>query len=565
MGLLANIQKGKTLKPEQDIAKKQARALKDDAGMTPKVPAALPDMPQVTPEVVASPANSSPVSGPPAAQALPIASPAESIASPTSVAPPQPVTPEIDRGPRWLNNDAPVPTLADKVRGIVAAKALPKANDAGSTSNLVPLPQVVASPTSVAPPQPATPEIDRGPRRLNNDAPVPALADKVRDIVAAKALPEANDAGSTSNLIPLPQVVASPTSVAPQSLGAGLLSSVAENGIDKRAQRIAEREDRKSQDGPTQGMASSGSSTQSGTAPESENDMRSALNDRNLSRDERKAQRDAARAERIAARGNKGNSGGGDSNGNGNGNGNGTGGGTDSNGSGGTDPATPSAPDPLSVPETGDSVISTLNGLLDSNSRYIKLARAAGERQAQERGLLNSSLAAGSSEAAAIAAAAPLASQDASIIAQRNQSRLEGDINQRNATSIQGLQDASAMERLKLTTASQEKVAASGESAAMARLKESIASNDRQAILSAETQLQASQIAANSQLTSTYLSALGQLSSNPEIDATSRSYLIGEYQRVTGMSQNYTQIIPAIPLTYSPIPAASGYAARLAL
>jgi hypothetical protein len=71
------------------------------------------------------------------------------------------------------------------------------------------------------------------------------------------------------------------------------------------------------------------------------------------------------------------------------------------------------------VPED-QSAATKLTGLLASNSPYIKQAQEAGTAMANKRGLLNSSIAAGNSEASAIAAAAPIAEQDASQIASQN-------------------------------------------------------------------------------------------------------------------------------------------------
>lgn len=60
-----------------------------------------------------------------------------------------------------------------------------------------------------------------------------------------------------------------------------------------------------------------------------------------------------------------------------------------------------------------------LNGLLDSNSDYIKRAKTKGTQYANSRGLLNTSMAAGASHGAAIDAATPIAAQDASTFNQR--------------------------------------------------------------------------------------------------------------------------------------------------
>lgn len=58
-------------------------------------------------------------------------------------------------------------------------------------------------------------------------------------------------------------------------------------------------------------------------------------------------------------------------------------------------------------------VANQINQLLGSNSAYMRNARQRGAEQAAGRGLLNSSIAAGTSQRAAMEAALPIASQDA--------------------------------------------------------------------------------------------------------------------------------------------------------
>ena len=66
------------------------------------------------------------------------------------------------------------------------------------------------------------------------------------------------------------------------------------------------------------------------------------------------------------------------------------------------------------VNEKTDTVAGQMTGLLSSDSPYLNLARTGAKLEANRRGLLNSSMAAGAGEAAAISAALPIASQDAS-------------------------------------------------------------------------------------------------------------------------------------------------------
>ncbi len=66
-----------------------------------------------------------------------------------------------------------------------------------------------------------------------------------------------------------------------------------------------------------------------------------------------------------------------------------------------------------------DIVKSSLEAMLDPNSSYIKNARQRGMEVAAERGGLNSSIAAGASERAAIDAVQPLVQQAVGLEAQR--------------------------------------------------------------------------------------------------------------------------------------------------
>lgn len=78
---------------------------------------------------------------------------------------------------------------------------------------------------------------------------------------------------------------------------------------------------------------------------------------------------------------------------------------------------------------TGNELVANqLNNLISKNNPYLQRARANAMNTANARGLLNSSMAAGSGEAAAIDAALQIAQQDASTYANRGQAREEGII-----------------------------------------------------------------------------------------------------------------------------------------
>lgn len=69
--------------------------------------------------------------------------------------------------------------------------------------------------------------------------------------------------------------------------------------------------------------------------------------------------------------------------------------------------------DTRTVNQPTETASGQLNTLLSTGSPYLDLARGAAAQQANSRGLLNSSMAAGAGEAAAIGAALPIATHDA--------------------------------------------------------------------------------------------------------------------------------------------------------
>jgi hypothetical protein len=118
------------------------------------------------------------------------------------------------------------------------------------------------------------------------------------------------------------------------------------------------------------------------------------------------------------------------------------------------------------VPED-DSSVTGLNKLTASDSPYITLARKTGMETANSRGLINSSIAAGTSQAAAIAAAAPFALQDANNTASKNlafeQAGQASDLSAQDATQASALSTQQAGQAL--TAQTQSEKAASGLSA----------------------------------------------------------------------------------------------------
>lgn len=81
----------------------------------------------------------------------------------------------------------------------------------------------------------------------------------------------------------------------------------------------------------------------------------------------------------------------------------------------------PVTPSPfVNAPDPNAMVQSSLEAMLDPNSSYIQNARQRGVEYAAQRGGLNSSIAAGASERAAVEAASPLVGQALDIQKQRD-------------------------------------------------------------------------------------------------------------------------------------------------
>ncbi|MCP3683291.1 MAG: hypothetical protein GY861_11435, partial [bacterium] len=78
------------------------------------------------------------------------------------------------------------------------------------------------------------------------------------------------------------------------------------------------------------------------------------------------------------------------------------------------------------VPEATATVAGQMESLMDKNSPYLQQAAKAGERTAQARGLLSSSMAAGAAQGAAMDRALPIAQQDAQTYATNALTVLQG-------------------------------------------------------------------------------------------------------------------------------------------
>lgn len=207
--------------------------------------------------------------------------------------------------------------------------------------------------------------------------------------------------------------------------------------------------------------------------------------------------------------------------------------------------------------DENDSVAKNLTGLLASDSDYIKQARAQGTAAAGKRGLLNSSIAAGSAQSSAISAALPIASQDASTAAGKNSAAAGLDYQKqlneqtgKQQTELATLNNSAEAERQRTAAEAQSKLQAQSDAAAAGRQSEQISASDRQALLQSETSLKQTQIQSSDNLTSAYLQAIGQMTSNSKLKASDRNAYIAEMQRVTGQTSQLNKSLSGVTLAW---------------
>ena len=191
------------------------------------------------------------------------------------------------------------------------------------------------------------------------------------------------------------------------------------------------------------------------------------------------------------------------------------------------------------TPDPNSSTADKVTGLLDANGAYVQQAKAAGTDIANQRGLGNSSIAAGASQKAAYDAVVPIATADANIAASKDLSK-QGYVQQ---TGLNTQQDTAAANLQGSQIASTEKIAAGQsdtqktitgmniDASAQAQAKQIIADSAKQA----------AQITSDQQLAT--LQAQTQTNINAmNIDAASKQQLIQvASQELIAARQNASQ------------------------
>ena len=179
-----------------------------------------------------------------------------------------------------------------------------------------------------------------------------------------------------------------------------------------------------------------------------------------------------------------------------------------------------------------DSVATGVARITSQNSPLMQQAKTAGAQQANRRGLLNSTMAVGASQAEVVKAALPIAAQDAQQTAQKNLA--QQDFTQRGQLSAQEFGQNRQIQAADI--ASKEKVASMN-----------VAAHDRQY---AQAALAASD--------SAYAQQFNAIAQNHNIPADVRDQYLRGLAQMRDSSINMVQQMYGISLTWqSPTPAST--------
>lgn len=266
-------------------------------------------------------------------------------------------------------------------------------------------------------------------------------------------------------------------------------------------------------------------------------------------------------------------------------------------------------------PKTGEykpddtSVSNRMTGLLDKNNDYMKQAETQGLKAANRRGLLNSSMAVGAAQESRVAAALPIAQQEAAQAHQSNQTGRQLQVSdiqqqrgitsqeqmqQRDITSREGMQqtdiqaqqdrlaqELGSRERMqqaqllaeremqgeRLTAAEQQQVREL--EAAQTRLDQQLAQDRELAGLDRDLRerLQSMDLASGDLRAAAtlaqgyeaaYSNTVAGIMSNPEIPATERQRYLDHAARVRDSNLSLLEQMFNVDLNWTPIPGSGG-------
>lgn len=226
-----------------------------------------------------------------------------------------------------------------------------------------------------------------------------------------------------------------------------------------------------------------------------------------------------------------------------------------------------------------DDVASNVAKAADTSSPLIQQARQAGVEQANSRGLLNSSIAGGASEAEAYKVALPIGQQNAQQSFQKNLSNQQFE--QTNETQAEGNQsqeriaagnqqtqrdiaagnNAADLERTRINIASNENIANLDASSKAALQSMQIDSNERIANLNVKANQQDKAQSAALTAANIYASMANAIANNPNIPADARNALMENAKSMLNANFGLVEQLYNIDLNWDTAPfAGSGSA-----
>ncbi len=156
-----------------------------------------------------------------------------------------------------------------------------------------------------------------------------------------------------------------------------------------------------------------------------------------------------------------------------------------------------------------DDVGTQVAKVVNAGGPLMKAAKGLGIATANRRGLANSSIAAGASQAEVLKAAVPIAGQSAAQIAQKNLAALEANNQMKYGTTLQQMQDEAAKERLGLQIGSTERISGNEITARSGDIDRQLGSQERMHGLgiASDERMQGNQIASTERLTAQEIAA----------------------------------------------------------
>lgn len=228
---------------------------------------------------------------------------------------------------------------------------------------------------------------------------------------------------------------------------------------------------------------------------------------------------------------------------------------TSGNTFGSTTPTASQATATMMGADPNTSTSNQLNGLIASNSPYLQQAQAGAMQTANDRGLINSTMAAGAGQAAAIAAALPIAQSNAQTAYNTNAANQSAanQVAQTNAQLGTQASTAGAQNQTSLTQTGMNNQTALTQTGMnnQTTLANTALSTQSQQLIS-QAQLQNQQLITNNQSAATaftnYQAAVAQIDQNNQMDANAKATAIQNQTNIfNGAIAGLKAATPGVP------------------